>query len=191
MNLNYCPEQVTGRYVLLVCVSPLLIVRLLESRCNDVSFAQKHTSDRYGVGLQTDCTLRETTAVLAPMSSGFEFDARRLTRSRVSVCTWSCLPAVRFDRGSDEVFSVGRGGGRTGPPAGGSLCLVYARFMCTPHHSTSPHTVPAFCVLRQSAATNPLHVVSSPLDTLVVGASRQIFRPRRPQHHATLCRTRD
>lgn len=152
MNLNYCPEQMTGRCVLLVCVSPLLIARLLESRCNDVSFAQKHTSDRYGVGLQTDCTLRETTAVLAPMSSGFEFDARRLTRSRVSVCTWSCLPAVRFDRGSDEVFSVGRrGGGRTGPPAGGSLCLVYARFMCTPHHSTSPHTVPAFCVLRQSA----------------------------------------
>lgn len=129
MNLNYCPEQVTGRCVLLVCVSPLLIVRLLESRCNDVSFAQKHTSDRYGVGLQTDCTLRETTAVLAPMSSGFEFDARRLTRSRVSVCTWSCLPAVSFDRGSDEVFSVGRGRRRKGEEQVHPPGEVYAWFM--------------------------------------------------------------
>lgn len=182
----------TGRCVLLVCVSPLLIARLLESRCNDVSFAQKHTSDRYGVGLQTDCTLRETTAVLAPMSSGFEFDARRLTRSRVSVCTWSCLPAVRFDRGSDEVFSVGRRGGgeeQVHPPG-----EVYAWFMLG--LCALPTTRPvrtqcqrsAFCV---RVPTNPLHVESSPLDTLVVGASRQIFRPRRPQHHATLCRTRD
>ena len=31
--------------------------------------------------------VRLATAVLAPMSSGFEFDARRLTRSRVSVYT--------------------------------------------------------------------------------------------------------
>lgn len=184
----------TGRCVLLVCVSPLLIARLLESRCNDVSFAQKHTSDRYGVGLQTDCTLRETATDVPSwpqcrlasslMREGWRGHVCRCVRDRVCRRCASIVVVTRF-----LVWGGGGGEEQVHPPG-----EVYAWFMLG--LCALPTTRPvrtqcqrsAFCV---RVPTNPLHVESSPLDTLVVGASRQIFRPRRPQHHATLCRTRD
>ena len=50
--------------------------------------------------------------------------------------------------------------GSASPPAGGSLCLGYARFMCTPHHGLV-RTHQCQEALRQSAAiVFPFHVVS-------------------------------
>lgn len=101
---------------------------------------------------------RLATAVLAPMSSGFEFDARRLTRSRVSVCTWSCLPALRFDRGSGEVFggeehrSTRRGKFMPG------LCSVYVHSPL----SAGPHTVPGGSASECRDRSPPRRVVLTP-----------------------------
>lgn len=157
-----------------------------------MSCAQKHTSDRYGVGLQTDYTLRETRDSRLPswpqcrlasslMREGWRGHVCRCVRDRVYRRWASTVVVTRFLVGSN-----------TGPPAGGSLCLVYARFMCTPHYR--PVRTQCQAVLRQSAETIPLRAVSCspPLDALV-GAPRQIFWPRRHRDHAAFAvrRTRD